>query len=64
MLPGRVFRPGLLFWRAIFLSLVASGFSRKDVSAIGVGVVVLIWLASAFGLSALWNALLGQVAQP
>ena len=52
MLPGRVFRPGLLFWGAIFLSLVASGFSRKDVSAIGVGVVVLIWLASAFGLSA------------
>jgi len=29
MLQGRVFRPGLLFWRAIFSSLVASGFSRK-----------------------------------
>jgi hypothetical protein len=43
---------------------VASGFSRTDVIAIGVGVVVPIWLASAFGLSALWNALLGQVAQP
>jgi hypothetical protein len=37
---------------------VASGFSRKDVIAIGAGVVVPIWLASAFGLSALWNALL------
>ncbi len=28
------------------------------------GAVLLVWLATAFGLGAIWNAIVGPVAQP
>jgi len=32
--------------------------------AVLVGILFLIWLAAAFGLGSLWNAVVGPIAQP